>query len=166
METTIDAVSESMPNSLLIGILVAVIGGFTLGILIVTKGEKIMNAHAPKTPKRDRGEILFFCGIILCLLVPVIGGGIFLSLEGSQRDEARDSIVATIEEEHGLKDLVLAEDGEKVSLCEEGDEYVIQDYLWRDLSETSPTLVTGKIAKSAEEDGSCTYTVFPGETMP
>lgn len=165
METTIDAVSEFMSNGLWIGALIAVIGA-TLGILIMIKGEKIMNAPAPTPPKRDRGEIFFFCGILLSLLVPVIGGGTFLGVEGGQRDEARDSIVATIEEKHGLKDLVLAEDGEKVSLCTEGDEYVIEDYLWRDLSETSPTLVTGKITKSAEEDGSCTYTVFPGETLP
>lgn len=77
METTIDAVSEFMSNGLWIGALVAVIGA-TLGILIVIKGEKIMNGPAPKPPKRDRGEIFAFYGILLSLFVPVIGGGIFM----------------------------------------------------------------------------------------
>lgn len=167
METTVAATSGLLSNGVWVGGIIFAVA-LTVATFFVARSEKLCNAYPLGTPEHTRGEGHFGIAAFITGLGLLVSGGAFLALENVQRHDVRDSIVATIEEENGLENLVRADDSKSHSImgCAEGDEYVIEDYLWRDLSETSPTLVTGKIAKSAEEDGSCTYTVFPGETMP
>lgn len=167
METTIVATPHTISNGLWVGAIIFAVF-LVVALFLGLRSEKLTKAHPSGTQAHSRGETYFLFAVCLAFLGMLAGLGVSLGMEGTQRDTVRDSIVATIEEENGLKDLVRGDDSRAHSIerCVDGDELVVEDYMWSNLDDTSPTLTMGKIVKSAEQDGSCVYTVFAEQTLP
>lgn len=125
--------------------------GVTLLIGVVTSVAVLIAGSAMAS---DASMNLGACSSVFLVLMMVIGA---IGHAEDQERAAVASTLATISDQYEISDLMKSGDG-NIGMCYPGSSADQKPYSW--LSKNPKALHEGVLVKTAEADGSCTYTLY------
>lgn len=151
METTIDVINlgtgVSNPSKFILLVWILVMAAVIIAVI-----------------RRKRRLLSVKRTVVLGLFYSLICGGVYLlfgeiSQDGNAIRESRDQIHAQVSFDNKVFSLeAKADEGTEIRPCLEDDQPETQDYTWITMD---GELIEGTLTKSAEKNGTCTYTLSP-----